>query len=32
MKLSLEHLLDTANKTGFRPEILEKAIQLMHLM
>lgn len=32
MKLSLERLLDTANETGFRPEILEKAIQLVHLM
>lgn len=32
MRISLEKLLETASTTGFRPEILEKAIQLMHLL
>ncbi len=32
MRVSLERLLETADATGFRPEMLEKAIQLMHLL
>jgi predicted nucleotidyltransferase component of viral defense system len=32
MRVSLEQLLETASATGFRPEILEKVIQLMHLL
>ncbi len=32
MRVSLERLLETADATGFRPEILEKVIQLLHLL
>ena len=32
MRLSRERLLETAGTTGFRPEVLEKAIQLLHLL
>jgi predicted nucleotidyltransferase component of viral defense system len=32
VRVSLERLLETADATGFRPEMLEKAIQLMHLL
>lgn len=32
MKISHKRLLDEAQKTGFRPEILEKVIQLLNLL
>lgn len=32
MRVSLERLLETADATGFRPELLEKVIQLLHLL
>lgn len=32
MRVSLERLLETADATGFRPEMLVKAIQLLHLL
>lgn len=32
MRVSLERLLETAYATGFRPEMLEKVIQLLHLL
>jgi predicted nucleotidyltransferase component of viral defense system len=32
MRVSRERLLDTAGLTGFRPEVLEKVIQLLHLL
>jgi predicted nucleotidyltransferase component of viral defense system len=32
MRVSLERLLETADATGFRPEMLEKVIQLLHLL
>ena len=32
MRISSEQLLEAAEVTGFRPEILEKALQLMHLL
>lgn len=32
MRISLEQLLETARSSGFRPEVLEKAIQLLHLL
>lgn len=32
MRVSRERLLETADSTGFRPEVLEKVIQLLHLL
>lgn len=32
MRVSLERLLETADATRFRPEMLEKVIQLLHLL
>jgi len=32
VSVSLENLLETAETTGFRPEIVEKVIQLLHLL
>ncbi len=32
MKISRRRLLDEAQTTGFRPEVLEKVIQLLNLL
>lgn len=32
MRISRERLLETADNTGFRPEVLEKVIQLLYLL